>query len=90
MKKGYRCQEIPLEVTSVRLTFEDLKFIVDWLGSGEVEPGEGCIFLASPEKNLWLEVFPGTFFGFTNTGIADKFYENWIAALCSLEECRLL
>ena len=34
----------------VRLTFEDLKFIVDWLGSGEVEPGEGCIFLASPEE----------------------------------------
>ena len=71
MKTGYRCQELPLEVTSVRLTFEDLKFIVDWLGSGEVEPGEGCIFLASPEeKYIRLEVFPGTFFGFTN--IADK------------------
>ena len=50
VKTGYRCQEIPLEVTGVRLTFEDLKFIVDWLGSGEVEPGEGCIFLASPEE----------------------------------------
>ena len=50
MKKGYRCQEIPLEVYAVRLTFEDLKFIIDWLGSGEVEPGEGCIFLASPEE----------------------------------------
>ena len=90
VKTGYRCQEIPLEVTGVRLTFEDLKFIIDWLGSGEVEPSEGCIFLASPEEKsiLWLEVFPGTFFGFTN--IADKFYENWIAALCSREECRLL
>ena len=50
VKTGYRCQEIPLEVTGVRLTFEDRMFIVDWLGSGEVEPGEGCIFLASPEE----------------------------------------
>ena len=33
-------------------------------------------------------MFPGTFFRFAN--IADKFYENWIAELCSLEECRLL
>ena len=48
MKTGYRCQEIPLEVTGVKLTFEDLKFMVDWSGSGEVEPG--CIFLASPEE----------------------------------------
>ena len=87
-EKSYRCQEIPLEVTGVRLTFEDLTCIVDWLGSGEVKPGEGCIFLASPEKNLWLEMFLETFFGFTN--IADKFYENWIAAFCSREECRLL
>ena len=31
---------------------------------------------------------PRTFFGFAN--IADKFYENWIAALYSLEECGLL
>ena len=83
--KGYRCQEIPLAVTGVRLTFEDLKFIVDWLGSGEVEPGEGCIFLASPEEK---SMFPGTFFGFAN--IADKCYENWTAALCRREECRLL
>ena len=52
VKTSYRCQEIPLEVTGVRLTFEDLKFIVDWLGSGEVEPGEGCIFLASPEEKI--------------------------------------
>ena len=43
IKKGYRCQEIPLEVTGFWLTFEDLKFIVDWLGSGEVEPNKGCI-----------------------------------------------
>ena len=68
-KTGYRCQEIPLEVTGVRLTFEDLKFIVDWLGSGEVEPGEGCIFLASPEEKsmvrgvssdiLWIHKYSG-------------------------------
>ena len=88
MKKGYRCQEIPLEVTGVRLTFEDLKFIVDWLGSGEVEPGEGCIFLASPEEKSMVRGVSREFFGFTN--IADKFYENGIAALCSLEESRLL
>ena len=69
MKKGYRCQEIPLEVTGVRLTFEDLKLIVDWLGSEEVEPGEGCIFLASPEEKsmvrgvsrdiLWIHKYSG-------------------------------
>ena len=45
-------------------------------------------FYLAQKKNLWLEVFPGTFFGFTN--IADKFYKNRIAALCSLEESRLL
>ena len=88
MKKGYRCQEIPLEVTGVRLTFEDLKFIVDWLGSGEVEPGEGRIFLASPEGKSMVRGVSRDILGFAN--IADKFYENWIAALCSLEECRLL
>ena len=69
MKTGYRCQEIPLEVIGVRLTFEDLKFIVKWLGSGEVEPGEGCIFLASPEEkimvrsvstnSLWIHKYSG-------------------------------
>ena len=69
VKTSYRCQEIPLEVTGVRLTFEDLKFIVDWLGSGEVEPGEGCIFLASPEEKsmvrgvssdiLWIHKYNG-------------------------------
>ena len=68
-KTGYRCQETPLEVTGVRLTFEDLKFIVDWLGSGEVEPGEGYIFLASPEEKsmvrgvsrdiLWIHKYSG-------------------------------
>ena len=36
----------------------------------------------------WLEVFPRTFFGFTN--LAGRFDENQIAALCSLEESRLL
>ena len=53
-----------------------------------MEQGEGCIFLASPDANLWLAVFPRTSFGFTN--IVDKFYELWIAALCSLEESHLL
>ena len=36
----------------------------------------------------WLEVFPRTFFGFTN--LAGRFDEHQIAALCSLEESRLL
>ena len=36
----------------------------------------------------WLEVFPRTFFGFTN--LVNKFDEHQIAALCSLEESRLL
>ena len=48
-EKGYRCQEIPLEVTGVTLTFADQKFIIDWLWSGEMEPDKGCIFLANPE-----------------------------------------
>ena len=78
MKKGYRCQEIPLAVNGVRPTFEDLKLIVDWLGSGEVEPGEGCIFLASLEKNLWFEVFPGTFFS------VNIFYFNNIQVIYTL------
>ena len=44
-------------------------FIVDWSGSGEVEPGEGCIFLASPEEKsmvrgvsrdiLWIRKYSG-------------------------------
>ena len=87
-EKGYRYQELPLAVTGVRLTFVDQKFIVDKLGSGKVEPDERCIFLANPEANLWLEVFPRTFFGFKN--IADKFDEHLISALCSVEENRLL
>ena len=67
--KGYRCQEIPLAVTGIRLTFEDQKVIVDWSGSGEVEPGEGCIFLAGQEENsmvrgvsrdiLWIRKYSG-------------------------------
>ena len=36
----------------------------------------------------WLEVFPRTFFGFTN--LAGRFDENQIAALCNLEKSRLL
>ena len=49
MKKGYRCQEIPLEVIGIRQTFADQKLIADWLVSGEVEPDKGCVALASQE-----------------------------------------
>ena len=38
--------------------------------------------------NRWLQVFPRTFFGFTN--LARQFDEDQVAALCSLEEGRLL
>ena len=54
MKTGYRCQEIPLEVTGVKLTFEDRTSIVDWIGSREVEADKGCIFLASPEAKYYM------------------------------------
>ena len=40
---------------------------------------------------LWkdgLQKFPWTFFGFTN--IASRFIEDQVAALCSIEESRLL
>ena len=52
-EKSYWCQEIPVAVTGVRLTFEDWKFIVDWSGSGEVAPDEGCVVLASPEAKYY-------------------------------------
>ena len=35
MKKGFQCPEIPSVATGVKLTFEDRKFIVDWIGPGE-------------------------------------------------------
>ena len=90
-EKSYWCQEIPLEVTGVRLTFEDWKFIVDWSGSGEVAP-DARRRMRCPSKPrskiLWSKVFPRTFFQLTN--LANKFDEHWIAALYSLEECCLL